>query len=204
MNDLTFRDCVVVDASPETVYATVSDITRTGEWSQVCRRAEWVDPTRTGAGAQFLGHNDDGTKQWTTTSTVVAARPGEEFGWEVGKSYVHWAYLMRPSADGAGTELTHTWEVLPALRPMFAEKYGDDADALLAHRVASARRSIPLTLAAIKEIVGKRVFRMAPLHHHFELIGWAEVTIVARFWIVAGICVAIGLALFYGQWVVNL
>ncbi|MGO0576101.1 phospho-N-acetylmuramoyl-pentapeptide-transferase [Ornithinimicrobium panacihumi] len=51
---------------------------------------------------------------------------------------------------------------------------------------------------------GKRVFRMAPLHHHFELIGWTEVTIVARFWIVAGTCVAIGLAIFYGDWVVTL
>ena len=51
---------------------------------------------------------------------------------------------------------------------------------------------------------GKRVFRMTPLHHHFELLGWAEVTIVARFWIIAGIGVAIGLSLFYGQWVANL
>lgn len=51
---------------------------------------------------------------------------------------------------------------------------------------------------------GKRVFRMTPLHHHFELLGWAEVTIVARFWIVAGICVAVGLSLFYGEWLVNL
>ena len=51
---------------------------------------------------------------------------------------------------------------------------------------------------------GRRVFRMAPLHHHFELIGWAEVTIVARFWIIAGICVSAGLGIFYGDWLVNL
>ena len=50
----------------------------------------------------------------------------------------------------------------------------------------------------------RRVFRMAPLHHHFELAGWTEVTIVARFWIIAGLCVAAGLALFYGEWVANL
>lgn len=49
---------------------------------------------------------------------------------------------------------------------------------------------------------GKRVFKMAPLHHHFELMGWGEVTIVIRFWIIAGICVAAGLGLFYAQWVV--
>lgn len=48
---------------------------------------------------------------------------------------------------------------------------------------------------------GKRVFRIAPIHHHFEMVGWSEVTIVARFWIIAGICVAAGLAIFYGEWV---
>jgi phospho-N-acetylmuramoyl-pentapeptide-transferase len=48
---------------------------------------------------------------------------------------------------------------------------------------------------------GKRVFKMAPLQHHFELLGWGEVTIVIRFWIIAGLSVALGLALFYAQWV---
>ncbi len=48
---------------------------------------------------------------------------------------------------------------------------------------------------------GKRVFKMAPLQHHFELLGWGEVTIVLRFWIIAGLCVALGLGLFYAQWV---
>jgi phospho-N-acetylmuramoyl-pentapeptide-transferase len=47
---------------------------------------------------------------------------------------------------------------------------------------------------------GKRIFRMAPLHHHFELKGWEQVTIVLRFWIIAGLCVALGLGLFYAQW----
>jgi phospho-N-acetylmuramoyl-pentapeptide-transferase len=50
---------------------------------------------------------------------------------------------------------------------------------------------------------GKRVFRMAPLQHHFELLGWGEVTIVLRFWIIAGLSVAVGLGLFYAQWVVK-
>jgi phospho-N-acetylmuramoyl-pentapeptide-transferase len=47
------------------------------------------------------------------------------------------------------------------------------------------------------KMTGKRVFRMAPLQHHFELAGWAETTIVVRFWIIAGICVALGLGIFY-------
>jgi len=66
-----------------------------------------------------------------------------------------------------------------------------------------------ITLSTIIQVAyfklsgGKRIFKMAPLQHHFELIGWGEVTIVVRFWIIAGLSVAIGLGLFYAQWVVN-
>jgi phospho-N-acetylmuramoyl-pentapeptide-transferase len=44
---------------------------------------------------------------------------------------------------------------------------------------------------------GKRIFLMSPLHHHFELKGWAEITIVVRFWIIQGLCVMGGLGIFY-------
>ncbi|CAN5865166.1 phospho-N-acetylmuramoyl-pentapeptide-transferase [soil metagenome] len=54
------------------------------------------------------------------------------------------------------------------------------------------------------KLTRRRVFRMAPLQHHFELVGWHEITIVIRFWIIAGLCVAIGLGLFYAEWVVQL
>lgn len=46
----------------------------------------------------------------------------------------------------------------------------------------------------------KRIFRMAPLHHHFEMVGWNEITVVIRFWIIAGLCVALGLGIFYAEW----
>ncbi|MFI6576587.1 phospho-N-acetylmuramoyl-pentapeptide-transferase [Nocardiopsis sp. NPDC050513] len=49
-------------------------------------------------------------------------------------------------------------------------------------------------------LTGKRVFRMAPLQHHFELKGWAETTIVIRFWIIQGLFVAIAIGLFYLEW----
>ena len=42
---------------------------------------------------------------------------------------------------------------------------------------------------------------MAPLHHHFELLGWEQVTVVIRFWIITGLCVAAGLGIFYAEWV---
>ena len=51
------------------------------------------------------------------------------------------------------------------------------------------------------KMTGKRVFKMAPLHHHFELSGWGEVTIVIRFWIIAGLFVAVGVGIFYAEWV---
>jgi phospho-N-acetylmuramoyl-pentapeptide-transferase len=46
----------------------------------------------------------------------------------------------------------------------------------------------------------RRVFKMAPLQHHFELSGWAETTIVIRFWLITGLCIAAGLGLFYAEW----
>lgn len=47
---------------------------------------------------------------------------------------------------------------------------------------------------------GRRIFRIAPIHHHFEHVGWDEVTVVIRFWIIAGICAAAGLGVFYAAW----
>ena len=48
---------------------------------------------------------------------------------------------------------------------------------------------------------GKRIFRMSPIHHHFELAGWPEFTVIVRFWILAGLTVAIGLGLFYTDFI---
>ena len=50
----------------------------------------------------------------------------------------------------------------------------------------------------------KRVFKMAPIHHHFELLGWKEITVVVRFWIIAGLMAAAGVGLFYFDWVMKL
>jgi phospho-N-acetylmuramoyl-pentapeptide-transferase len=47
----------------------------------------------------------------------------------------------------------------------------------------------------------KRVFNMAPIHHHFELAGWAENTVIVRFWIIAGLAVALGLGIFYAEFI---
>ena len=61
--------------------------------------------------------------------------------------------------------------------------------------------SVILQVGYFKASGGKRMFRMAPLHHHFELKGWDEITVVIRFWIITGISVAAGLGVFYAEWV---
>jgi phospho-N-acetylmuramoyl-pentapeptide-transferase len=53
--------------------------------------------------------------------------------------------------------------------------------------------SVMIQVASFK-LTGKRVFRMAPIHHHFELKGWAEPKVIVRFWIITVILVLIGLA----------
>ena len=47
---------------------------------------------------------------------------------------------------------------------------------------------------------GRRAFRMAPFHHHFELVGWAETTVIIRFWLLTAISCGLGVALFYSEW----
>ena len=59
--------------------------------------------------------------------------------------------------------------------------------------------SVILQVASFRT-TGRRIFRMAPLHHHFELLGWHETTVIVRFWIVAGCAVAFGLGLFYAEY----
>jgi phospho-N-acetylmuramoyl-pentapeptide-transferase len=62
------------------------------------------------------------------------------------------------------------------------------------------------TMSVILQVVsfrgfGRRVFRMSPVHHHFELSGWPEFTVIVRFWIIAGLCVAVGLGVFYADFI---
>jgi len=61
-----------------------------------------------------------------------------------------------------------------------------------------------ITLSVVIQVISfrlfhRRVFLMAPLHHHFELMGWPETTVIVRFWILAGLFAALGLGIFYGD-----
>lgn len=59
--------------------------------------------------------------------------------------------------------------------------------------------SVIAQIASFRLLGGRRVFRMAPVHHHFELCGWPETTVIIRFWIMAGLCTAAGLGIFYAE-----
>jgi hypothetical protein len=150
MASLTHSASIVVRTSPEALYDLVSDVTRTGEWSPVCRECSWDEGASGQVGDWFTGRNDNGTRQWETRSQVVAAEPGREFAWMVGERWVRWGYTLA-AVDG-GTELTESWEFLPAGQAGFVERYGDGAPAQIENRIAAAHDGIPKTLAAIKRI----------------------------------------------------
>ena len=79
----------------------------------------------------------------------MAADPGREFAWVVNDGWVRWGYTFEP--ENGGTRLTEPWEFLPAGMAGFRERYGDDADAHVENRRATAKSGIPATLAAIKK-----------------------------------------------------
>ena len=59
--------------------------------------------------------------------------------------------------------------------------------------------SVILQVGSFRLLGGRRVFSMAPVHHHFELRGWPETTVIIRFWIMSGLCTAVGLGIFYAD-----
>ena len=88
----------------------------------------------------------------------------------------------------------HAW------RSHLGETRGNPDGELTGHVsvVASRKRRHALGSVVVQvisyKLTGKRVFRMAPIHHHYEQLGWTEPTIVIRFWIVAVVLALLGLA----------
>lgn len=124
-------------------------------------------------------------------AVVAAALTGACFGflwWNASPAKIFMGDTGSLSLGGAMAGfavMTHTELLLPIIGGLF---------------VAQAV-SVMLQVGWFKVSGGKRLFRMAPLHHHFELGGWAEITVVIRFWIVCVLCVSLGLGIFYAEWV---
>jgi uncharacterized protein YndB with AHSA1/START domain len=108
------RATIQIQAPPDKVYGMVTDVTRMGEWSPECVKAEWVDGNGPAVGARFKGHNKlNWLIRWSTTPTVKVADPGKEFTFETGKpgkEQTRWTYRFAPKEGG--TELTESFESL--------------------------------------------------------------------------------------------
>ena len=92
MSDLSYAESIIVGCPPDTVYDMVSDMTRMGEWSPICRACWWDEGGGPRAGAWFTGRNEVPGRVWETRSQVVTAEPGREFTFEVNNGWVRWSY----------------------------------------------------------------------------------------------------------------
>jgi hypothetical protein len=152
MANLTYSESIVINRAPEDLYDMVTDVTRIGEWSPICRECWWDEGSTAEVGAWFTGRNVDGDATWETRSEVVAASRGQEFVFIVGgtpNALVRWGYAFAP-VDG-GTQVTESWEFLPGGVKMFTDHFGEDAQNQIDSRSSAAHSGIPATLAALKK-----------------------------------------------------
>jgi hypothetical protein len=150
MTTHTHSDSIVINRSPEDVYALIADVTHMGDWSPICKACWWDEGDGPRVGAMFTGRNELSERTWETRSEVLAAEPGREFAWAVAEppTRARWGYTLQ-AVDG-GTELTESWELPPEGAAFFEQRFGDDAPTEIEARADAARRGIPVTLAAIK------------------------------------------------------
>ena len=128
VSEYQHTDSIVIDRPPEDVYAIVSDVTRIGEQSPICKAATWDDPSQAGKEFAFINCGPDGDRQ-----------------------LVRWGYVFEPAGDG--TKVTESWELLPEY-PEFIKAVAPDADLTARLEVGRERAhaGIPETLANLKKL----------------------------------------------------
>ncbi len=140
-----------MNASPDEVYAVVSDVTRMGDFSPECYKCEWNDDGAEAVpGTTFTGHNRLGEREWSSHCEITAAEPGRLFVFDVGPSadakYVRWSYALEP--DGAGVRVTESFELLSM--PPLVEEVSEERKA---QRIAMLIEDMSQTLVGMKEAV---------------------------------------------------
>ena len=149
----------LVNATPEQVYAVVSDVTSTGELSDECRRAEWLPdgPQEPLTGAHFRGHNKSRLARWNRVCEVVEADPGRAFAFRTVPERLDpsrmdstlWRYDLAPEGDR--TRVRHSYEIITMpLRP-FKALYG-----VLLPQHRDMRPSMRHTLESLAERLSAR------------------------------------------------
>jgi uncharacterized protein YndB with AHSA1/START domain len=111
-----------IAATPSTVWALVSDLTRMGEWSPENEGVEWLRGARgPEVGAAFKGSNRLGSKSWTTRGRIVAAEPGRTLAFRitaVGMKVAEWRYELAATGEGCTVTETFTDERGPIIRAL--------------------------------------------------------------------------------------
>jgi hypothetical protein len=152
---------ITINQPPDVLYDMVSDVTRIGEWSPICKAAEWDEGAGPEVGAKFTGHNDDGDRQWAMHCCVFVAEPGKEFTFatvgaagnpeaDIDDGMVQWGYTFTP-VDG-GTEVEESWELKPAAVAMFEQIPAEQQDVLVKTVWESTVTGMETTLANLKRV----------------------------------------------------
>lgn len=139
-----------IAASPEALYAIVTDVSRMGELSPECTGGTWQGgATGPAVGATFKGTNKRGYARWSTSNTVVEADPGRAFAWETKQSGVRWGF--RFAAEGDGTLVTeHRREFKD--RPLVAKVFAKLALGGVAEHEDELRDGMRATLERLKAV----------------------------------------------------
>lgn len=166
------RASTTVDARPEEVYAVVSDMPRTGEWSVECRGGRWISGGPGTVGAVFEGENLRSASvvawapvvrgTWRTTAEVVAAEPGRTFRWamrtaagELQQSV--WGFDMAPGdGPGGGSIVSHHFRMdalTEGMRGIVADMDGRERQQFYDEWGAKVQQDLESTVARIKRVV---------------------------------------------------
>lgn len=142
-------------ASPQKVWALISDVTRMGEWSPESTGGKWLgNPKGPEVGARFVGQNRNGKRRWATLCQVTDCVPGSRFGFHVGVGPLKiatWAYDIETTTDG-GCIVT---ESTVNLENKVIAKFGD----LLTNvkdRAEHNRAGMEVTLSRLAEAAERR------------------------------------------------
>lgn len=141
----------LIAASPEQVYAAISNVTRMGQWSEECYACEWhAGFDRPVVGATFDGHNRYGDHEWTTQGKVIEADPSHALAFECSMMDFHystWGY--RFEAVGTGCRVTEWSE---DLRPESALEFSKRVSGV-DDRDSRNRRTMSQTLQRLADVL---------------------------------------------------
>lgn len=158
-----------VEATVESVFDTVSDLRRSGEWSPECLGGEWIAGTPRAVGSVFRGENARSPEvvawapvvrgTWFTESEVVVSEPGRAFQWAMrdgagNRQQSVWGFALRP--EGTGTRLTHHFRMdapTEGIRKIVSGMSEDDQKRFFADWGAKVENDLKATVAQVRKII---------------------------------------------------